>query len=53
MESPEELAIHTLDNMVSLYCDRCGSLIRETPLHDITNPEILKALGDLLEDLDE
>lgn len=53
VESPEELAIYTADNMVSLYCERCGALIRETPLHDITNPEMLETIQQLLEGNDE
>lgn len=50
IESPEELSIRTSDNIVSLYCDRCGSLIRNTPIYDITNPEMLKIIESLLEE---
>lgn len=52
IEDPEELEICMLDNMVGLYCGRCGSLIRHTPLHDITDPKVLETLEDLMEEDD-
>lgn len=52
VEDPKEISIYLPNNMVSLYCERCGSFIRETPIHDITNPEILRVVEDLLEEDD-
>ena len=53
IEDHEELSIYIPENMVSLYCKRCGSLIRKTPIHDITNPKVLETVRDLMDDCEE
>lgn len=41
------------DDIVSLYCDRCGSFIRDTPIHDITDPDTLENVKRIMEDEEE
>ena len=53
IEDPQELSICIADNMVSLYCERCGSFIRNTPLHDIIDPDMLNVIDYLLEEEDD